>query len=340
MLRKKDYDYALPKELIAQNPPTERGADRLLVYMRETSKILHRQFTDLPDFLRPGDILVFNDTKVFPARLKGVCDKGGAVEITLLKRFGDIWQALCKPGRKMMQNDGATFGGGALKCKVTGILDDGVREIKFIYDGIFEEILGLYGETPLPPYIKQVLNDKTRYQTVYARNDGAAASPTAGLHFTNEFINEINERGINTAFITLHIGLGTFRPVREDIITNHKMHEEWFCIEGSEAKKINDAKQKGGRLMAIGTTSVRTIETAADENGFVTAQSGTTDIFITPGYKFKATDALVTNFHLPESTLLMLVSAFAGRENILNAYAKAVENKYKFYSFGDAMLIM
>jgi len=342
ILRKTDFDFELPNNLIAQTPLNDRSASRLLVCGRTTGEIAHRSFTDLTDYITSGDCLVFNDTEVIPARLTGTGTKNaGTVSVTLLKKTGaNLWEALVKPGRKMKQGNGAVFGNGLLECKVTRILDGGIREIEFSHNGIFEEILEQLGEMPLPPYIKTPLEDKNRYQTVYAKNKGAAAAATAGLHFTVEFIGKLRAMGVKTAFITLHTGLGTFRPVKEDIITNHKMHEEYYCVEQSEADKINGAKQNGNKIIAVGTTSVRTLESAADEHGHIIAGSGNTDIFIYPGYKFKIADAIITNFHLPQSTLIMLVSAFAGRENILNAYAKAVEQGYRFFSFGDAMLIV
>lgn len=345
MLKKTDFDFYLPKELIAQSPLSDRSASRLLVLDKETGEIKHQKFMDIKTYLSKGDCLVLNNTKVIPARLTGrrftAGAEGGAVEVTLLKRTcGDKWEALVKPGRKMKINDLASFGGGILKCKVLRILDDGIREIEFLYDGIFEEILDELGEMPLPPYITERLADKSRYQTVYAKHEGAAAAATAGLHFTNEFLSELNRAGIETAFVTLHVGLGTFRPVKEDIITDHKMHEERYCIEEDQADKINNAKMRGKKVVSVGTTSVRTLESASDENGVVIPQSGATDIFIYPGCKFKVTDALLTNFHLPQSTLIMLVSALAGRENILRAYEDAVNEKYRFFSFGDAMLII
>lgn len=345
MLKKSDFDFYLPKELIAQTPLAERSASRLLVLDKKTGKLTHQKFTDIKNYLSPGDCLVLNNTKVIPARLTGIRltkgSQGGAVEVTLLKRTcGDKWEALVKPGRKMKINDSASFGNGILECKVLRILDDGIREIEFSYNGIFEEILDRLGEMPLPPYITERLADKSRYQTVYAKHEGAAAAATAGLHFTNEFLSELNRAGIETAFVTLHVGLGTFRPVKEDIITDHKMHDERYCIESEQAEIINNARKRGKKIVAVGTTSVRTLESSSDENGFVIPQSGSTDIFIYPGCKLKATDALITNFHLPQSTLIMLVSAFAGRENVLRAYEEAVNEKYRFFSFGDCMMIV
>jgi S-adenosylmethionine:tRNA ribosyltransferase-isomerase len=295
----------------------------------------------LADYLSAGDCLVFNDTKVMPARLKGIGAGGGAVEVLLLERIeGDRWEVLCKPGRKMRVGGVGVFGGGLLKCVVRRVLDEGLREVEFFYDGVFEEVLGVIGEMPLPPYITQKLEDGNRYQTVYAKHEGAAAAPTAGLHFTAEFLERLRGFGVETAFVTLHTGLGTFRPVKEEIISEHKMHKERFFIAESEAKKINKARSKGKKIVAVGTTSVRTLESAADEKGFIVPQTGGTDIFIYPGYRFKAVGALITNFHLPRSTLIMMVSAFAGRENVLNAYSEAVRAGYRFFSFGDAMLII
>lgn len=344
-LKRTDFDFFLPKELIAQKPLEERSASRLLVLNKETGEIVHKKFTDIKDYLSPGDCLVLNNTKVIPARLTGRRllngAEGGAVEVMLLKRtVGDKWEALVKPGKKMRENDYASFGGGLLKCRVLRILDEGIREIEFLYDGIFEEILDKLGDMPLPPYITETLSDKSRYQTVYAKHSGAAAAATAGLHFTGEYLETLRQANVETAFVTLHVGLGTFRPVKEDIITNHKMHSEWYSIENEQAEKINEAKRRGKKIVAVGTTSVRTLESASDENGFIIPKNDTTNIFLYPGCKIKATDAIITNFHLPQSTLIMLVSAFAGRENVLRAYEEAVEERYRFFSFGDCMLIV
>lgn len=338
--KKSDFYYDLPEDLIAQTPIEPRDCSRLLVYDRKSDKIEHRIFRDVLSYLNEGDVLVINDTKVLPARLFAQTPNGGAVEVLLLKRLDlDEWEVLVKPGRK------ATVGktlkiGGELSLTVKGVTDSGERIVKFEYDGVFEEILQKVGTMPLPPYIKEKLKDKDRYQTVYARKEGSAAAPTAGLHFTPRLLKAIEDKGVKIARILLHVGLGTFRPVKEDIITDHKMHSEYYEIGEEAAKVINAAKREGRRVIAVGTTSVRTLETAADGNGFVKAESGNTQIFIYPPYTFKCVDALITNFHLPESTLIMLVSALAGREKTLELYRLAVEERYRFFSFGDAMLIL
>ncbi len=338
----KDFYYDLPKELIAQDPILQRDQSRLLVLDKQTGETSHHTFRDVLDFLRPEDCLVVNNTKVIPARLFG--EKEGTqakIEILLLKRLeGDVWETLVKPGKKAKAGTKISFGGGLLTGEILEVVTDGNRLIRFTYEGIFEEILDQLGEMPLPPYITHQLEDKTRYQTVYAKHDGSAAAPTAGLHFTPELLEEIKARGIGVAEITLHVGLGTFRPVKVEQITDHTMHSEYYEIDETAAKIINETKEKGGRVICVGTTSCRTVESAADERGYLKPCSGWTDIFIYPGYRFKVLDGLITNFHLPESTLVMLVSALAGREHILEAYREAVEEKYRFFSFGDAMLII
>lgn len=335
-----DYDYYLPEELIAQHPAVVRDQSRLLVMDKASGAQVHRKFYDLPQYLRPEDTLVFNDTKVIPARLIGCkTGTGGKVEVFLLHRLAeDRWEALVKPGRKLRPGTTVTFSDD-LSCEILAVTDFGGRIVRFVFDGIFEEILDRLGETPLPPYIHAKLTDKDRYQTVYARERGSAAAPTAGLHFTDKLLQEIKQQGINLAFVTLHVGLGTFRPVSVEDVASHKMHREYYSISPETAIVINKTKEKGGRVIAVGTTAVRTLETMAVD-GQVTAGSGWTDIFIYPGCKFQIVDALVTNFHLPKSTLLMLVSAFAGRENTLAAYREAVAQEYRFFSFGDAMLII
>ena len=336
-----DFYYELPEELIAQDPLEERSSSRLMVLDRESKKIEHKVFKDITGLLRPGDCLVLNNTKVIPARLFGTKEgMTSEVEVLLLKRTEkDIWECLVRPGKKCRPGALLSFGDGLLKGEILDIGDDGNRHIKFTYEGIFEEILDKLGQMPLPPYIKHKLKDKNRYQTVYAKYDGSAAAPTAGLHFTPELLKEIEEKGVNLAYVTLHVGLGTFRPVKVENILDHHMHSEFYQITKEAADTINETKRRGGRVICVGTTSCRTIESAADETGHLEESSGWTDIFIYPGYKFKVLDALITNFHLPESTLLMLVSALAGREFILDAYKIAVEEKYRFFSFGDAMLI-
>ncbi|MGL5434267.1 MAG: tRNA preQ1(34) S-adenosylmethionine ribosyltransferase-isomerase QueA [Lachnospiraceae bacterium] len=337
----KDFYFDLPQELIAQDPLEDRSSSRLLVVDKQTGATEHRIFREVTEYLRPGDCLVINDTKVIPARLFGSREGTGAnIEVLLLKRReNDIWETLVKPGRKCKQGTVILFGDGLLKGTVLDIVEEGNRLIQFTYDGIFEEVLDELGQMPLPPYITHQLKDKNRYQTVYARHDGSAAAPTAGLHFTKELLAQIESMGITVAHVTLHVGLGTFRPVKVDNILDHHMHSEFYMIEETEAKKINDARAAGGRVICVGTTSCRTIESAAGADGVLKAGSGWTEIFIYPGYQFKILDCLITNFHLPESTLVMLVSALAGREQILHAYAEAVNEKYRFFSFGDAMFI-
>jgi len=336
-----DFYYELPKELIAQDPLEDRSASRLLVLDKNTGQMEHDYFKNILSYLNPGDCLVINNTRVIPARLIGARkDTGAKVEILLLTRKeNDRWETLVKPGKKARPGDVIIFGNGELKAEVEEIIDDGKRIVHLIYQGIFEEVLDRLGEMPLPPYITHQLKDKDRYQTVYAKHRGSAAAPTAGLHFTEELLEKIRNNNIVIANVTLHVGLGTFRPVKVEDITEHKMHSEYFWIEKEEADKINRAKQAGGRIIAVGTTSCRTLESCADESGIIRPQSGWTDIFIYPGYQFKIVDALITNFHLPESTLIMLVSALAGKDNILNAYKTAVEMRYRFFSFGDAMFI-
>ena len=338
----KDFYYDLPQELIAQDPLEDRSSSRLMVLDKITGEVEHRHFKDITEYLRPGDCLVINNTKVIPARLYGVKEGTEAkIEILLLKRKeNDIWETLVKPGKKCKIGTKIVFGEGILTGEVIDIVEEGNRLIQFHYEGIFEEILDRLGQMPLPPYITHQLQDKNRYQTVYAKYDGSAAAPTAGLHFTPELLQQVRDMGVEIAEVTLHVGLGTFRPVKETDVLKHHMHSEFYKIEQSEADKINKAKKEGHRVIAVGTTSTRTLESAADENGFLTEKSGWTEIFIYPGYKFKVIDALITNFHLPESTLVMLVSALAGREHVLAAYETAVEEKYRFFSFGDAMFIV
>ncbi len=335
-----DFNYYLPEELIAQTPIEKRDESRLMVLDKNTGKIEHKIFRDIIDYLQPGDCLVRNNTKVIPARLYGKKETGANVEFVLLKNLeGDIWEAMVRPGNKLHSGAKVIFGDGLLRAEILETLQDGTRKVKFEYDGIFNEILDKIGLMPLPPYIHESLKDNDRYQTVYAKYEGSAAAPTAGLHFTDELLKKIEEKGISIANVTLHVGIGTFRPVKEKNIEDHQMHTEHYYIKQEDADKINKAKLSGHRVIAVGTTSCRTIETIADEKGLVKACEGDTGIYIYPGYKFKCLDALITNFHLPESTLLMLVSALAGRENILNAYNEAVKEKYKFFSFGDAMFI-
>lgn len=340
-LLKKDFYFDLPQELIAQDPLADRSASRLLVLDRETGKTEHKVFTDIVDYLHEGDCLVLNNTKVIPARLMGTkTATGAAIEVLLLKRHeGDVWETLVKPGKKAREGAVIRFGDGLLTGKVIGVVDEGNRLIQFQYDGIFEEVLDRLGEMPLPPYITHKLTDKNRYQTVYAKYEGSAAAPTAGLHFTNELLDRVQDKGIRIAYVTLHVGLGTFRPVKEDNLQNHHMHSEFYQVTQEAADIINSTKQSGGKVVCVGTTSCRTIESAANEQGKVIAGSDDTEIFIYPGYRFKVLDNLITNFHLPESTLIMLVSALAGRENVLNAYKSAVQERYRFFSFGDAMYI-
>lgn len=339
--RTADYYYELPEELIAQDPLENRDASRLLVLDKNTGAIEHHHFKDIIHYLNPGEVLVLNNTKVIPARLLGTrAETGAAVEILLLKRReNDIWETLVRPGKKMRPGTKVTFGNGELTAKILEIVEDGNRLVQFHYEGIFEEVLDRLGEMPLPPYITHKLKDKDRYQTVYARYEGSAAAPTAGLHFTEELLDSIQKKGVKIAYVTLHVGLGTFRPVKVDDVTQHHMHTEWYNVSPEAADMINHAHAEGKRVICVGTTSCRTVESAADDRGIVHAGADETSIFIYPGYHFKAMDALITNFHLPESTLVMLVSAFAGRDHILNAYRKAVEEKYRFFSFGDAMFI-
>ena len=337
----KDYDYDLPEELIAQDPLEDRSSSRLMVLDRQTGDVEHRHFTDILEYLHPGDCLVINNTKVIPARLFGVKeDTQAKIEVLLLKRKeNDIWETLVKPGKKAKPGTKLVFGDGLLTAEVVDVVEEGNRLIQFHYDGIFEEILDQLGQMPLPPYITHKLKDKNRYQTVYAKNEGSAAAPTAGLHFTPELLEKVKEMGVNIAHVTLHVGLGTFRPVKVDDVEKHHMHSEFYIVEEDQAKLINDTKKNGGRVISVGTTSCRTLESATGEDGIVKAGSGWTEIFIYPGYKFKAIDGLITNFHLPESTLLMLVSALAGKEHIMAAYEEAVKERYRFFSFGDAMMI-
>ncbi len=338
--KKSDFYYELPEELIAQTPATPRDSSRLLVYDRKSKKIEHRIFRDITDYLKAGDVLVINDTKVLPARLYAHTENGGAVEVLLLKRRNiDEWEVLVKPGKKCVPGKKLIVSE-ELSLTVLSVTDSGERIIKFEYGGVFEEILERVGNMPLPPYIKEKLKDKNRYQTVYAKYDGSAAAPTAGLHFTPELLSKIRGMGVEIVEVLLHVGLGTFRPVKEDIITDHKMHSEYFEVSAEAADKINAAKREGRRIIAVGTTSVRTLESAADENGVIIPQKGNTQIFIYPPYKFKCVDALITNFHLPESTLIMLVAAMCGREEILSVYETAVRERYRFFSFGDACLFL
>ena len=337
-----EFNFDLPQELIAQDPLEDRSSSRLLVLDKGTGDIQHKNFRDLLSYLRRGDCLVVNDTKVIPARLYGVKEETEAkIEVLLLKRReSDLWETLVKPGKKARPGTVISFGGGILKGTVIDVVEEGNRLIRFSYEGIFEEILDQLGQMPLPPYITHELKDKNRYQTVYAKHDGSAAAPTAGLHFTEELLEEIRNIGVCIAHVTLHVGLGTFRPVKVDNILDHHMHSEFYVVEEAEAEKINGAKREGGRVICVGTTSCRALESAAGEDGILKARSGWTDIFIYPGYRFKILDCLVTNFHLPESTLVMLVSALAGREQVLHAYQEAVREQYRFFSFGDAMLII
>ena len=336
-----DFDYYLPEELIAQVPLEHREESRLLVMDRDTGKLEDKKFYNIVDYLHKGDVLVLNDTKVMPARLIGEKeDTGAIIEVLLLKNIdGNNWECLVKPAKRIHKDTIVSFGNGLLKAKCTGVNDEGIRNFEFIYDGIFYEILDKLGTMPLPPYIHESLQDNDRYQTVYAKYNGSAAAPTAGLHFTDELLKKIEEKGVKIANVTLHVGIGTFRPVKEKNIEDHHMHTEHYYIKSEDAEKINSTKLAGNRVIAVGTTSCRTIETVADKNGLVRECEGDTGIYIYPGYKFKCLDGLITNFHLPESTLLMLVSALAGRENVLNAYNEAVKEKYKFFSFGDAMFI-
>ena len=341
-MKRQDFYYDLPEELIAQDPLEDRSSSRLLVLDKKTGETQHHTFREIVNYLNPGDCLVINDTKVIPARLIGAKEETGAkIEVLLLKRKqNDVWETLVKPGRKAKPGTRISFGDGLLNGEVIDVVDEGNRLIRFEYDGIFEEILDQLGQMPLPPYITHQLKDKDRYNTVYAAHEGSAAAPTAGLHFTPELLEEIDRKGVDIARVTLHVCLGTFRPVKVEDVENHHMHSEFYMIDEEAAEKINGAKARGGRIICVGTTSCRTIESAADENGHLKACSGWTEIFIYPGYTFKALDGLITNFHLPESTLIMLVSALAGREHVLAAYEEAVRERYRFFSFGDAMLII
>lgn len=339
-MKKSDFDFYLPEELIAQTPLEKRDGSRLLVLDKESGAMEHRHFYDLPEYLRAGDCLVLNNSRVLPARLIGTRPGGGAVELVLLRDLGEgRWECLSRPGRKTKPGTELSFGSGELKATVEAVAEGGNRIVKFDYQGIFLEVLERLGKMPLPPYIKEELQDPERYQTVYSRELGSAAAPTAGLHFTNELLEKIQAMGVKVCYVTLHVGLGTFRPVKEDEIENHEMHSEFCIIPEDTARTVTETKQNGGRIVAVGTTSCRTLESFAKDDGTLEACSGWTDIFIHPGYSFKCIDALVTNFHLPESTLIMLVSALAGREHILNSYKTAVEEKYRFFSFGDAMFI-
>ncbi len=340
-MKTQDFWYDLPEELIAQTPLEKRDSSRLCVMDRNTGAISHRHFYDVIDYLRPGDCLVMNDSRVLPARLLGHRPTGGAVEVLLLRDLGNKqWECLCKPGRKMQIGNEVIFGNGELTAVVTDVREDGNRVVQFSYEGIFLEVLERLGKMPLPPYIKAELENQERYQTVYSREVGSAAAPTAGLHFTNELLEQIRAKGINTAFVTLHVGLGTFRPVKADDILDHHMHAELCMLSEETAQILNQTRKQGGRIVCVGTTSCRTLESLINEDGSFEARSKWTEIFIYPGYQFKAMDALITNFHLPESTLVMLVSAFAGRENVLHAYREAVRERYRFFSFGDAMLMI
>ena len=341
-MKTSDFYFDLPQELIAQDPLEDRSSSRLMVLDRKTGEIEHHIFKEVIDYLNPGDCLVVNNTKVIPARLFGSKEGTEAkIEILLLKRKeNDVWETLVKPGKKAKPGTRISFGNGLLIGEVIDVVEEGNRLIKFTYDGIFEEILDQLGQMPLPPYITHQLKDKNRYQTVYAKHDGSAAAPTAGLHFTPELLEEIKAKGVNIAHVTLHVGLGTFRPVKVEDVTNHHMHSEFYIVEEDQAKLINETKQRGGKIVSVGTTSCRTLESATDDQGVLHAGSGWTDIFIYPGYQFKMIDRLITNFHLPESTLLMLVSALAGKDNIMAAYEEAVKERYRFFSFGDAMMIL
>lgn len=337
----KDFYYDLPPELIAQHPLKDRAGSRLLVLDKETGKTEHKNFRNIIEYLNPGDCLVMNNTRVIPARLYGVKeDTGGKIEFLLLKRIDlNTWNVILKPGKRARTGARFVFGDGMLKAEVIEVRSDGNRIVRFEYDGVWEELLDRLGEMPLPPYIKEKLEDKERYQTVYSKIEGSAAAPTAGLHFTNELLKAIRDKGVRTAYLTLHVGLGTFRPVSVENVEEHIMHTEHYDVSQEAADIINETRKSGGRIIAVGTTSVRTLETVAEDNGTMKAEIGDTSIFIYPGYKFKVTDSIITNFHLPESTLLMLVSAFAGKENIFAAYEQAVKEKYRFFSFGDAMLL-
>ncbi len=340
-MKVKDFYFDLPKELIAQHPLKKRDESRLMVLNKKSGEVEHKVFKDIIEYLKPGDCLVLNDTRVMPARLYGAKEgSGGKMEFLLLNRHeDDIWETLVKPGKRGKVGAKFVFGNGELKAEVVEVLDNGNRKVKFYYNGIFEEVLDRLGEMPLPPYIEEKLEDRERYQTVYSKEVGSAAAPTAGLHFTDELLQAIKKKGINIAFVTLHVGLGTFRPVKAEDIQDHEMHSEYYILDKENAEIINNAKRSGKRVIAVGTTSNRTLESIANEEGQVKEQSGYTSIFIYPGYKFKIVDAIITNFHLPESTLIMLISAFSTREIVMNAYKIAVENKYRFFSFGDAMFI-
>lgn len=340
-IKKSDFYFELPEELIAQDPLEDRSGSRLLMLDKISGRTEHHIFKEIIDYLRPGDCLVLNNTKVLPARLMGVKeDTGAAIEVLLLKRKeNDVWETLVKPGKKVKPGTRITFGNGSLHAEVLEVVEEGNRLIRFSYEGIFEEVLDRLGEMPLPPYIMHKLQDKNRYQTVYAKYDGSAAAPTAGLHFTEELLRQIEDKGVETAYVTLHVGLGTFRPVKADNILEHHMHSEYYQVTAEAAEKINRAKAEGHRVICVGTTSCRTVESAAKPDGTLEACCGNTEIFIYPGYRFKVLDCLITNFHLPESTLVMLVSALAGRENVLQAYAEAIKERYRFFSFGDAMFI-
>ncbi|WP_026487493.1 tRNA preQ1(34) S-adenosylmethionine ribosyltransferase-isomerase QueA [Caldanaerobius polysaccharolyticus] len=337
-----DFYYDLPEELIAQEPLKQRDSSRMMVLHRDDGSIEHRVFRDVVNFLNPGDCLVLNDTRVIPARLIGhKKDTQGTMEFLLLRKLSmDTWEVLVKPGRRAKIGARFVFGNGELEAEVLDVTEAGGRVVRFFYQGVFEEILDQLGKMPLPPYIKKSLDDKERYQTVYSKHEGSAAAPTAGLHFTNELLDIIEKKGVNIVFITLHVGLGTFRPVRVEKVEDHRMHSEFYIVTDEAAQVLNNARRKGGRIVAVGTTSVRTLETVTDDSGVVHSGSGWTDIFIYPGHKFKAVDGLITNFHLPESTLIMLVSAFAGYDNVMRAYHEAIKERYRFYSFGDAMLII
>lgn len=339
-MKTSDFYYDLPPELIAQTPLTRRDASRLLHLNRSSGAIEHRHFYDIVEYLRPGDCLVMNDSRVLPARLLGHRPTGGAVEVLLLRDLGEkCWECLVKPGKKMQVGQEVSFGGGELTATVTAVQEDGNRIVEFHYDGIFLEVLERLGKMPLPPYIREELADQERYQTVYSRELGSAAAPTAGLHFTKELLEKIREKGVHETFVTLHVGLGTFRPVKAEEVTEHHMHAEFCMLSEETAAILNKTRASGGRIVCVGTTSCRTLESLVNPDGSFSAKSAWTDIFIYPGYQFRAMDALITNFHLPESTLVMLVSAFAGREHILNAYRSAVAERYRFFSFGDAMMI-
>mgnify|MGYP000370009173 CR=1 FL=1 len=340
-MKRQDFYFDLPEELIAQDPLEDRSSSRLLVLDKKTGATSHHIFREIKDYLKPGDCLVINDTKVIPARLIGEKEgTGGKVEVLLLKRKeNDVWETLVKPGKKCRPGARVVFGNGELKAEIVDVLEDGNRLVHFEYEGIFEEVLDRLGQMPLPPYITHKLQDKNRYQTVYAKYEGSAAAPTAGLHFTKELLKQIEDMGVNIARVTLHVGLGTFRPVKVENVLEHHMYSEYYNVTETAAKMINDTKKNGGRIIAVGTTSTRTLESVADENGIIHPGCGNTEIFIYPGYKFKAIDCLITNFHLPESTLLMLVSALAGKEHIMAAYEEAVKERYRFFSFGDAMFI-